>query len=291
MSDPYYDPWKNGSVNVNRKDVHLCPDQKWLQCDEKPITIETLVVPSQKLAGYRRKEEFAGLDIGVPSTVDIEYFRDTYDGEYSHREHNEFYSFYEGIYEQPEPYWQTLDNEIIIASLDAEPTPFDFPVRVSPPECFSKYPEVHYQFPCSITSDNLFDYLYDKVQSVVKASKNLTMDNYKSIKTFTVKRRFVYSEPKEKRRDISRWGAKKPKYEKYKESEIWTNIFSIRGASYKTEYGDYGVVPTIEAKNYAELKVLVDEYINTLLDQLDDNKIQECHHCKGRGWTYEGQDR
>lgn len=274
-----YHQWRAGMIRCNGNPVHLCPDIDWLRTNEKPTIIETLEDQPHRLVGFKRRAEFESLNIPIESSVGVEVF-DLVHGE--PKGNAEFFPFYEAIYEPQDPIWKRVQGEIIIASLDAKPVKFAFPVRVAPPQCFSEWREVHHLYPCSIDSDNLFDFIYPTIQGIVDGNENLKMDNFQSIKTLTVKFRLQLSKPKTVNRDISSFGSRKPKYKEFKVSEEWNELLALRGSSYGNGHGEF--TPTISAENYADLEAKVYAYVEEIKSRLDIGKLQQCPHCFGKGF-------
>lgn len=298
MKYPAYNAdWK--TVRVNGTPVSICPDSHWISMTTPPTAFEQLITLPNKLVGYKRKSEFANEQINAPDIVGLNYFAVERDCDYNNRptEHAEYFGFYEPIYETQEPYWKLLEWEIVLVDTDCEPRTMKYPAKADFPHDVANYPETHHKYPCSISSDALFDILYPLIEAKVEASEFLSKDNFRNIKIVTVKRRITLAEPKEFKRNVSRLGAKIPKWQKWFAGNGWMTTFELAASSCgwlamrrrhlngrnRSDY-EYERVPSLHGDNYDDLEKKIDAYIAEILSRLNDVEICECTECKGRGY-------
>jgi hypothetical protein len=81
-------------------------------------------------------------------------------------------------------------------------------------------------------------------------------------------------------RDISRYGARKPKYiTDYREiREI--EVFEMTHANHN--YKGYTVIEGFKGNNVEELKENIDNYLRDLMEEIN-RPLSDCPHCLGKG--------
>jgi len=276
---PEYNGWDD-RYQINGAPVEKCIDGRWCQLSQQPQKIEVLVTPPSRIVAYKLRDDCREVAPNAAAEVAPEFF--ALHDDYETRDNEHLYRLYEEVRETPESYLDLCEWDIVLADLDCEPVTMTLPVKVDVPKVFTEYLETHHKYPCTLSSDALFDLLWDRVHAKIGASDNFQMDAYKNIRALTVKRLIKFATPQKASRNVARFGARKPKWQKYLKHYDAKTLFTIHGASYKSS-GPY--TPTLRANNYAEMEKQVDEYCQGFLDQLEDVAISECPHCQGYGFV------
>jgi hypothetical protein len=102
---------------------------------------------------------------------------------------------------------------------------------------------------------------------------------------FKVKKKISLAEKISYQRDVSRYGAKKPKYitdyKEFREIEIFEMTYSSdRG--YGGNHKGYTPIEGFKGNNMGELKENIDNYLKDLMDKINE-PVVDCKHCKGKG--------
>jgi len=269
---PAYGKW-NDQWRLNGSDTapEILPDQRWLRMSEQPTTFQQWDTERPSVIKYVLKPEHAGLN--MPAERPPEFFE--HDGVYDMRQNAEFYGFYGPVRDV----LKDFDVQVIVADLDCEPCNMRLPVKVSFPAFVAEYPECHHKYACTIGSDALFDELWGRVAEVVDASQTLQRDDYKSIRTLTVEKRFGI--PFEKTVRVDRGRGRRKKMVDVPVRKEWRTVFRCHAVSYRN--GSGSEIIAITGDTYADLEAKVEAFVQGYLDMLDDDFLQLCSCCKGTG--------
>lgn len=270
-----------GEFRVNGHPVEVMPDKRWAKTVGKPKEVEFYVKPPRELVGYKLKQEHIDAGMNVPHEVPVEHFAESYDGDYTIRANADLYPLYEGVYVQAKPYWELKEWEILISDLKTVPTEMIPGVRCEPPNSFSKIPEVHHLFPCWISQDGLFAYMRGRILGAIQAAGKDKYDigDYENIGSLRVGRLLKNYSGAQKRVDVSRFGAKKPKYQWRPDPTTTKGLFWLESKK----------LPILRAHNYADLLAIIDERCDKYLAMIDENNWSVCDCCRGFGYLLNGK--
>lgn len=267
--------WKWGEARINGREVTVCPDPEWCSTDEEPKLLERFVTPSSKLVGYKKKDEFA--DINVPLEQTVEFF--AYDFETDTRKNQELYGFYREVREIQAGYWEVVPCDFIIANMDTAPqSPKYQGVVAQPPAYFAQYPEVHHLFPCAIEAKALYPIVAAKIRAAVEGKPQFSVDAHDTIQTMRVNLNVELPTPIN-RKEKKLFGRG---YIKWKQAHSTVKIIDIDW---------YRGGPRLTGANYNDIEKVIDQFIANVTQKLDAGRMVVCSHCQGYGVTSkEGHD-
>lgn len=138
--------------------------------------------------------------------------------------------------------------------------------------------------PCSISSKNLYKIVRESIKQSINSNYAVITSDYDFC--FSVSKKLNLAEPFMQKVDVSRLGAKKPKYENKLITERKVPVFSMTHAEKK--YGEYPILEGITGRDHEDLVYRVNAYINDLLTKINAPMV-ECPHCKGTGAIIESE--
>lgn len=267
--------YQQSNYLVNGKSLTSCPgNTNWGMIDGEVKSITKEITGGQKLEKFILREPFrenpGKLQLELPPES-FEYDKEDYEyiGENS--------EFYEPVYLPGETI--IINENFLIVDKDCEPVILPDYVKIDFPYSFEKYPETWYKYPCSISAENIFNFLINELEPILINNQDKFAYNlYKNIYILDVSikvdlPKFLYKT--EYRQKI---------YCKKKEAVVikWRlePFLYITAKRDKTE----GIlIPQICGDNYDDLLNKKNKYIDSIVKKFDITSFSVCEHCKGLG--------
>jgi hypothetical protein len=241
-------------------------------------SIERKVTPQRNRIGFVLIERYREIT-QLPHELPLGAFVYDDDGDLC----GENAEFYRGIFDDPQPYLEAVEFDII--DRDCEPVNMPSYVVIEFPNNIAKYRETQHKYPCYVSSETAFNLLWDRVKEHVTASNGIyVIDDYKSIQALRVQERIniPYHETKQ-RSYYPTQRSRKMKTETVPVTQKLVKVIEIYGPKYGQDAAGKQRTQTIRGVNYADLQTNVESYIQSFLTQLADGKREVCRHCRGEG--------
>lgn len=269
----------NGSFVINGVDATPAPgDKNYAMFEGEVTSLERKRTSPRKVVGYALYSRYKEIT-QLPHELTADAFTRDEDGDLC----GENAEFYHAVYDEPQPYLEPVEFEII--DRDCEPVAIPSYVTIEFPNNISRYRETQHKYPCRIGAETVFNLLWDRIEEVVNTSDGrLTMDAYKNIQTLTVSERVAIPYHQTTTRTYyPTLRSRKPKTETVAVRWKTLKIFDVCGPKYSNSSGKSNPVSMIRGENYADLTEKLEAYTQTFLTKLEGGKREVCRHCRGEG--------
>ena len=131
-----------------------------------------------------------------------------------------------------------------------------------------------------LTSKQSYDIIRKHVQDNIDPKWATITSDYNFC--FTVCKKVPLAKPISYKKDVSRWGARKPKYENAVRLERTFEIFKMGHSGDGAPYKGYEAIAGFQGANVEELKQNIDDFLNDLMAKINE-PLKDCPHCNGMG--------
>jgi len=265
------DHWKRKVTLINGAMAVPCPgNEHWAMVDGDVTSIFVEREPIRQLTGFRLKEEFAGVVTTLESELPLEAFTRDEDGVWC-GEHVELYeTAWVDHPQEPE------SQECEVIDFDCEPVDMPSYVVVDFPSNLKFHRAIQHKYPCHISMPAVFQLVAEAVVAETAKHPGLyRLHDCRNIGILGVDAVLKIT-PRKVRRDV---GFRRPKWKTVTETQITKRVLGIVG-EYRDKSG-YEQIGEIQAKEYSELKVTLERYIQSFVDRIDPQRWCVCPTCNG----------
>ena len=107
---------------------------------------------------------------------------------------------------------------------------------------------------------------------------------------FTVTKKIQLAKPIKYQKDVSRYGARKAKYETAFQNTRSIEVFKMGHLGDSGPYKGYEAIKGFEGANVEELKQNIDEFLADLMEKIN-KPLTDCPHCNGMGVICEAENK
>ncbi len=262
-----------GNIIFNKEQLPSF-SKDWKIFNELPTQIQRKYPSSQKIVGYSLMEGYAVSEktpLNMPAdSFDYLVGDDTY-------KNPEIRGLYQPNYEVIPERFEDMEFTIELIDTDCEPliNP-KYSVTVDFPYFIENHEAVGHKYPCHIEGKQVFNIIKKYVKDNLPEHCKITSDYDFH---FCVELIVPLIHEETITRDISRIGAKKPKYQTVPLRSLSLKIIDISIPGDK--YGKT-VINGLSGMNYKDLECKIDTMLETYKEVMQ-HKLTVCSHCKGYG--------
>jgi len=267
---------------VNGKPPVLCPgNSDWAMVEGDLISLERIVPAKRELVGFCLKEEFVGV-VTIAEQLPADAFTFDFDESEWTGERAELY---QPVYlDVPQG---TTPVEFHVIDYDCEPVKMPPYVEVDFPANLKFHRAVQHKYPCRVPMKQVFDLVAEAVVAEVNKHPEIyRLHDCRNIQVLKVTA-ILKTAPRKERIDVSRVGARRPKWKTVTETTITKEVLSIVG-----EYRDKAnaiQIREVAGENYKDLKAKLEAYIQSFVELIDPRQWCVCDKCNGEGVVLAGK--
>lgn len=131
-----------------------------------------------------------------------------------------------------------------------------------------------------LTSEQSYKIIRKHVQDNIDPKWAVITSDYNFC--FTVQKKIPLCKPIPYQKDISRYGARKPKFVTDYRNSRSIKVFEMGHSGEGAPYKGYEAIKGFEGANIEELKMNIDEFLKDLMEKIN-APLKDCPHCNGLG--------
>lgn len=253
----------------------------WYELPCLPKTLQRKISPLPIISHYKLKDGFVSTD-KLPESVSVDFFK--YDDDIEEYSNSEIKGLYEAVLEKKEPYLENIEFEIAtIAHKNSNWKFVNAPPNVQHHllDEITKHPAVLQDERCFLSTEESYKRIREFVKTNINPRVAYVSSDYDF--HFEVSKKIQLHEKEEYKRCTNIF-AKRPKYVKDYRLDRKISIYDIiPKEETRKSYSEHShVAPKFEGANYEDLEANIKNYLNELIEKINE-PLKDCPHCKGRG--------